>query len=87
MYYFFGVFYFSDVAHLNAIHQVSMIAGGEPSSVIEKLTGWSYHDWGSLEWAPRDPVGENPCMKHCARAKLLHKMNLFGKFDILKLKV
>jgi hypothetical protein len=64
-----------------------MIAGGEPSSVIEKLTGWSYHDWGSLEWTPSDPVGENPCMKHRARVKLQHKMNLFGAFDILKLKV
>ena len=74
------------MAHLDAVHRSTIAVGGEPSAWLEKLTQWAYHEW-AIEWKPFEEIEGKEEMKHCSQVKLDHKMTLFGKLNILNLKV
>jgi hypothetical protein len=62
------------------------VAGGEPSAWMERLTQWAYHEW-AIDWRPMEEVEGKEEFKHCSQVKLQHSMTLFGKLNILNLKV
>ena len=76
----------ADVAHLDAVHRATIVAGGEPAAWLERLLSWTYHEW-AIEWRPMEEVEGKEAMRHCAQVKLRHKMTLFGKLNLLNLKV
>lgn len=69
----------ADVHHLPAIHKSSILVGGEPSSMEEKLLDWiSWHDWG-VSWSPDEEEGK----KHRATVQLKQSFKIFGGFQLL----
>lgn len=72
----------ADVAHLNAVHKTTILAGGEPSQWVQKLTQWAWHEWG-VQWAPETEEGQ----EHRARVELKHEMKVFGGIPLFSLNV
>ena len=74
------------MAHLDAVHRSTIVAGGEPSAWLEWALQWMYHEW-AIEWKPMEDASGKDELKHCAQVKLQHKLTLFGKLTLLNLKV
>ena len=74
------------MAHLDAVHRATIVAGGEPSAWLERLLSWTQHEW-AIEWRPMEEVEGKEALKHCSQVRLHHKMTLFGKLNLLNLKV
>lgn len=68
----------ADVHHLPAIHRSSVIVGGEPTPLVEKLLDWfSWHDWG-VSWSPDTDEGK----KHRATVELKQDFKVFGDLKL-----
>ena len=64
--------------HLPAIHKSSVLVGGEPSSLMEKLMDWvSWHDW-AVSWSPDTEEGQ----KHRATVQLKQTFKVFGDVSL-----
>ncbi|XP_059093553.1 cholesterol 7-desaturase nvd-like isoform X1 [Tigriopus californicus] len=72
----------ADVAHLNAVHKTTILAGGEPSQWIQSLTQWAWHEWG-VRWAPETEEGR----QHRAKVELKHEMKVLGGIPLFSLNV
>eukprot|EP00095_Tigriopus_kingsejongensis_P003629 maker-scaffold341_size202020-snap-gene-0.7 protein:Tk03629 transcript:maker-scaffold341_size202020-snap-gene-0.7-mRNA-1 annotation:"3-chlorobenzoate- -dioxygenase oxygenase subunit" len=72
----------ADVAHLNAVHKTTILAGGEPSPWIQRFTQWAWHEWG-IQWSPETEKGSG----HRARVELRHDMKIFGNLTLFSLNV
>ena len=47
----------ADVAHLPAIHEVSIFGGGEPSKYTSWASMWSWHEY-SVSWKPKSKMDQ-----------------------------
>ena len=50
----------ADVAHLPAIHEVSIFGGGEPSKYTSWASMWSWHEY-SVSWKPKSKMDQFKC--------------------------
>ncbi|XP_067008543.1 cholesterol 7-desaturase nvd [Anabrus simplex] len=71
-----------DLAHLNAIHGPSVLAGSDLHSVERLITSFARHVW-SATWAPH----EEPDMAHAATMRLQHEVRLFNKLSLVSMNV
>ncbi|XP_065339923.1 cholesterol 7-desaturase nvd isoform X2 [Cloeon dipterum] len=73
----------ADVAHLNAIHGPSLLAGGTLSTSGFLAGGsWARHLW-TASWAAQTGPNEG----HKAILSLVHEFRLFSKFAMIKMNV
>ena len=71
------------MAHLNAIHGPSLLAGGALSAQGVLGGGmWARHFW-TASWAAVAEAGET----HRAQLELHHQLRLFGKFALISMNV
>lgn len=71
-----------DVAHLNAIHAPSILAGSNISNYEKPWCKFARHVW-SASWQQHTTPGE----EHIGTMKLHHDVKLFGKFNFISMHV
>jgi cholesterol 7-dehydrogenase len=69
-----------DVAHLNAIHAPSMLAGSDLRYIWSLLHGFARHVW-SAKWQPSADVPHQSIMH------LHHELRLFNKVPVIVMDV
>jgi len=71
----------ADIAHLNIVHDVAIMAGGEPDFA------WTKWDFIKHVWNGKWRVSEEPGEEHVAIMNLQHEMFLVNKFPLLMMNV
>ena len=71
----------ADIAHLNIVHDMALMCGGEPD--------FSWLNWDFIKhvWDGKWKVSEEPGQEHVAIMNLQHDMFLLNKIPLLKMNV
>lgn len=71
----------ADIAHLAQVHQANVLFGSDLRKMYGHILGIASHVW-EASWQP----GEEPNV-HIANLSVEHSLKLFGKFNLITLKV
>ncbi|XP_049864679.1 cholesterol 7-desaturase nvd isoform X1 [Schistocerca gregaria] len=71
-----------DIAHLNAIHGPSLLAGSDLRTCERLWLSFARHVWAA-DWAPSTQPGRT----HTATMNVRHELRLFGKVPVVSMKV